>query len=185
VIIVDATKRGKTFPDSLSKTIPIWCWVFNNVINKQLQNKEKINLELPKIISKMEKYLIEENLEKWEKKLINSGKIFLIFSSGLNFEELLKKTKKPFQCVWISKETKLNDINEEDIKNLNYYPIYLISASDPKHEIKNMSWEYIQGGMSLLLIKLVMMYLTFIKISMTHGPITCPQPYFGNSMKKF
>ena len=31
-IIVDSTKRGKPFPDSLTKTIPIWCAVVNHII---------------------------------------------------------------------------------------------------------------------------------------------------------
>ncbi len=32
VIIVDSTRRGKSFPDSLSKTVPIWCCVLNRFI---------------------------------------------------------------------------------------------------------------------------------------------------------
>lgn len=32
IIIVDSTRRGKTMPDALSKTIPIWCAVLNYVM---------------------------------------------------------------------------------------------------------------------------------------------------------
>lgn len=31
-IIVDSTRRGKRFPDSMSHTIPIWCGVLNHVV---------------------------------------------------------------------------------------------------------------------------------------------------------
>lgn len=31
VIIVDSTRRGKAFPDALSKTVPIWCAVINRI----------------------------------------------------------------------------------------------------------------------------------------------------------
>jgi tRNA A64-2'-O-ribosylphosphate transferase len=141
VIIVDATKKGKVFPDSLSKTIPIWCYVFNNLISK-LKNLNDDNifdkqLCLPNFVSKLEKMLIEEKLEKWVEKLLNSG---------INFEKIVKDVKKPFRCYWISKkkENEIEKINESDIKNLGYYPIYLLSASNPNHEIKNKSWEYIQ-----------------------------------------
>lgn len=32
-IIVDSTRRGKRFPDSMSKTIPIWTCVLNRSIH--------------------------------------------------------------------------------------------------------------------------------------------------------
>ncbi|KAI3402849.2 RIT1 [Candida oxycetoniae] len=35
VIIVDSTRRGKSMPDALSKTIPIWCAVINSVLFKE------------------------------------------------------------------------------------------------------------------------------------------------------
>jgi tRNA A64-2'-O-ribosylphosphate transferase len=31
-MIVDSTRRGKRFPDSMSKTIPIWTCVLNRAI---------------------------------------------------------------------------------------------------------------------------------------------------------
>ncbi|GAQ80688.1 initiator tRNA phosphoribosyl transferase family protein [Klebsormidium nitens] len=33
-IIVDATRRGKRYPDSLSKTVPIWCCVLNRALEE-------------------------------------------------------------------------------------------------------------------------------------------------------
>jgi len=31
-IIVDSTKRGKPFPDSLTKTVPVWCSIVNHLV---------------------------------------------------------------------------------------------------------------------------------------------------------
>ena len=31
-IIVDSTRRGKSMPDALSKTVPIWCAVINRLL---------------------------------------------------------------------------------------------------------------------------------------------------------
>ena len=31
-IIVDSTRRGKSMPDALAKTIPIWCVVLNRLL---------------------------------------------------------------------------------------------------------------------------------------------------------
>lgn len=39
-IIVDATRKGKRFPDSMSKTIPIWICVLNRSISNYL-NKSR------------------------------------------------------------------------------------------------------------------------------------------------
>lgn len=33
-MIVDATRRGKRYPDSLSKTVPIWCCVLNRALEE-------------------------------------------------------------------------------------------------------------------------------------------------------
>jgi tRNA A64-2'-O-ribosylphosphate transferase len=37
-IIVDSTRRGKRFPDSMSKTIPIWTCVLNRCIRNHLNS---------------------------------------------------------------------------------------------------------------------------------------------------
>lgn len=37
-IIVDSTRKGKRFPDSMSKTIPIWACVLNRAIENRIQS---------------------------------------------------------------------------------------------------------------------------------------------------
>ena len=36
-VIIDTTKKGKRFPDSLGKTVPIWCSVLNAVLLNQIE----------------------------------------------------------------------------------------------------------------------------------------------------
>lgn len=51
-MIVDSTRKGKRFPDSMSKTIPIWTCVLNRAIAKyrsrssgRVTAKEKVSEE--------------------------------------------------------------------------------------------------------------------------------------------
>ena len=41
-IIVDSTRKGKRFPDSMSKTIPIWTCVLNRSIRNHLSKMNDI-----------------------------------------------------------------------------------------------------------------------------------------------
>ena len=34
-MIVDSTRRGKRFPDALTKTVPIWCAVINRAVAEE------------------------------------------------------------------------------------------------------------------------------------------------------
>lgn len=43
--IVDSTRKGKRFPDSMSKTIPIWCCVLNRSIYNHLQVASQVQEE--------------------------------------------------------------------------------------------------------------------------------------------
>ncbi|XP_078432255.1 uncharacterized protein C3F10.06c-like isoform X2 [Wolffia australiana] len=43
-LIVDSTRKGKRFPDSMSKTIPIWACVLNRAIANRLRTKNPKNI---------------------------------------------------------------------------------------------------------------------------------------------
>lgn len=43
-MIVDSTRKGKRFPDSMSKTIPIWTCVLNRAIRKHLSKTNDVSL---------------------------------------------------------------------------------------------------------------------------------------------
>lgn len=41
-IIVDSTRRGKSMPDALSKTIPIWCAVINRSLFGEMDESHEL-----------------------------------------------------------------------------------------------------------------------------------------------
>jgi tRNA A64-2'-O-ribosylphosphate transferase len=133
VIIVDSTRKGKLLPDSLSKTIPIWAFVVNSVVNEVSEKNWKFDLDLPKGISKNERSQIEELIPKF----VNVFK-----NCGVNMKSIVSMSK-PMKCIWISP---LIEFQELDYSNLQYYPLYLLSASDPSFDEKTYSWRYIQGA---------------------------------------
>lgn len=54
-VVVDSTRHGKHMPDSLSKTIPLWCCVLNSAIARITGNQWDTQLHtLPKLVSRQE-----------------------------------------------------------------------------------------------------------------------------------
>ncbi len=66
MLIIDSTRKGKHFPDSLSRTIPIWACVMNRVMQK-LNNKLEWDTELnmPMWVHKTEKLQILDKIDAW------------------------------------------------------------------------------------------------------------------------
>ena len=68
-ILVDSTRRGKSFPDALSKTVPIWCSVVNRAICLRYDGKqwseEQLDLYVAASISKSERAQIQDRLQGW------------------------------------------------------------------------------------------------------------------------
>lgn len=168
-IIVDSTRKGKRFPDSMSKTIPIWTCVLNRAIlnyrNKMLDSGLLMNrevadysncaediklknhnwdcsLHLPLWVPDTEKAAIEERIEKWTNQLEASGADIASISSCL---------KKPLRPLWISQKTViwLNEV--PDHNQWDFTPIILVSASSSSDVFRNkttseFSWNYIPGA---------------------------------------
>ncbi|KAH7572699.1 hypothetical protein JRO89_XS04G0291800 [Xanthoceras sorbifolium] len=169
-IIVDSTRRGKRFPDSMSKTIPIWTCVLNrsvcNFRNKMCNNAHVVvegesnasddhandrrefsvdwdcSLHLPLWVSDTEKAAINDRLEGWTKELE---------ASGADIASLASCLKKPLRPLWISQKTViwLNEVPDHD--SWDFTPIILVSASSqsgiPQHRTTSkFSWNYIPGA---------------------------------------
>lgn len=61
-IVVDSTRRGKSMPDALSKTIPIWCAVINRLLFGELH--ESHHLHTPEeFVGRFEHAQIEARLD--------------------------------------------------------------------------------------------------------------------------
>ncbi|CAK9326670.1 unnamed protein product [Citrullus colocynthis] len=167
-IIVDSTRRGKRFPDSMSKTIPIWTCVLNRSISKHLNKIHGSSLELgepstsdvlaengreptidwdcslhlPLWVSETEKAAIEERLEEWTKQLDDCGADVATLASIL---------RKPLRPLWISQRSViwLNEVPDHD--SWDFTPIILVSASFSTGVVQQrttteFSWNYISGA---------------------------------------
>ncbi|XP_062090899.1 uncharacterized protein C3F10.06c [Humulus lupulus] len=167
-IIVDSTRKGKRFPDSMSKTIPIWTCVLNRCIRNHLSKMNDIavlegnsstssenaqdmkqasidwdcSLHLPLWISKTERSSIEGRLEEWTKQLEESGADIAALAGCL---------KKPLRPLWISQKTViwLNEVPDHD--SWDFTPIILVSASFSTGHAQirttsEYSWNYIAGA---------------------------------------
>jgi tRNA A64-2'-O-ribosylphosphate transferase len=121
VAIVDSTRRGKSMPDALSKTIPIWCAVVNAASQRRHGTNAMSNygdLCVPgNVVSLSEEAQIRERLEEW---------IQLLLSSDLPIPLL----EKPLRPVFVSRSQQDKGVAEIGSGvALPYYPIVLVSAS--------------------------------------------------------
>eukprot|EP00743_Colponemidia_sp_Colp-15_P013112 GILK01015120.1.p1 GENE.GILK01015120.1~~GILK01015120.1.p1 ORF type:complete len:486 (+),score=58.00 GILK01015120.1:252-1709(+) len=145
-IIVDSTRKGKRFPDSFSRTIPIWCCVVNNLINRhkiKLGRTEEVldcTLHLPSWVSAVEASQINERIDSWVNQLEEDAASCL-------FDELAQTVRKPLRPLWVCPESRLS--NQSDTTELSFLPIVCVSASQAltTDEIRStQSWMYVQGA---------------------------------------
>ncbi|RCV21965.1 hypothetical protein SETIT_4G181800v2 [Setaria italica] len=169
-IIVDSTRKGKRFPDSMSKTIPIWCCVLNRAIERHrlrtIHDGGKVNYEvsssvlngdaennscssnwdssvhLPVWVLGTEKNAIEGHIEEWTDQFE---------SCGADIHSLAVNLQKPLRPLWISQRTRiwLNEVPE--LESWDFTPIILISASASnavamQRMSSEFSWQYIAGA---------------------------------------
>ncbi|KAK6353514.1 hypothetical protein TWF696_005477 [Orbilia brochopaga] len=114
-IIVDSTRRGKSLPDALSKTVPIWCAVMNAVL---FPGRQKVDVEVPaSSVSESENAQIAALLD---------GFIHQLLEMKLDVARLAGALKKPMKPVWITRDTDADDV---EYTGEDFYPVYLLSAS--------------------------------------------------------
>uniref|UniRef100_A0ACD6AHS8 Uncharacterized protein n=2 Tax=Avena sativa TaxID=4498 RepID=A0ACD6AHS8_AVESA len=162
-IIVDSTRRGKRFPDSMSKTIPIWCCVLNRAIQRHRLHAinqvscsvsngdaEKYSgssnwdssVHLPVWVPYTERNAIERRIEDWTDQFE---------SCGADIHSLELSLRKPLRPLWISQSTRiwLNEVPEHELWE--FTPIILVSASASgtvatQRMSSEFSWRYIPGA---------------------------------------
>lgn len=99
-IIVDATRRGKKFPDALSKTVPIWAAVVNTCVllyqmdhDLPLMDDSEPFLSLPEWVPEQEQCEIEKRIDGWATQLCDS-----------DVEDVCRLAAvmtKPLKCCWL------------------------------------------------------------------------------------
>ncbi|KAF9268465.1 initiator tRNA phosphoribosyl transferase [Marasmius fiardii PR-910] len=141
IILVDSTRAGKRIPDSLSKTVPIWCAVINRAVVSRFPelcmedtgngNWDTVLHTPPLAVSKQEHKQIESLLDEWAEGLIKSS-------------YALPKLPKPIRPIWITPTSssfpQLNDVD--------FLPVICVSASRYVEGVDRRSggFVYVQGS---------------------------------------
>ncbi|KAH6568254.1 hypothetical protein BASA62_005565 [Batrachochytrium salamandrivorans] len=112
-ILVDATRKGKRFPDSLAKTVPLWCSVINYALallrdkstHTDVSEKEglnhtvnqtrllKVDLHCPSSVSLSEQARMRDLVEGFANKLL---------ASCIDLTEIAGLLEKPLRPIWVT-----------------------------------------------------------------------------------
>ncbi|KAG0126529.1 tRNA A64-2'-O-ribosylphosphate transferase [Tuber indicum] len=130
VVLVDSTRRGKRFPDALSRTVPIWI----AVVNRCLFGREFGGLYVSeKMVSGSERVQIER---------LVPGFVERFLELGVDLSTYKQTIIKPLRPIWVSPESTL-PVSPPEFKD--FTPIILLTASKMTRG-EGMEGEYIQGA---------------------------------------
>ncbi|KAL7270491.1 tRNA A64-2'-O-ribosylphosphate transferase [Rhizina undulata] len=129
-LIVDSTRRGKRFPDSLAKTIPIWIAILNKICFPEEELKLYTS---PLAVSPNEVSQIEKRLSNFIKQFN---------SLGLDIGSIRNKLRKPLRPIWVTPDSPLPTVPPEFF---NFVPLVLVTASRMVTG-QGTEGEYIQGA---------------------------------------
>ena len=154
IVIVDVTKKGKKFPDALSKTIPIWIAIMNSIVHGEKARDDIRFKSVPSIVSNSEAQQINNQLSS----LISKFRNFNVDVENMIYPFL--RDLKPLRPIFIhpastmfSNCPEMKSLwDENDVANLDFTPVILVSASfaihsdeSPLFPIVN-SFQYVQGA---------------------------------------
>lgn len=127
VVLVDATRRGKTIPDALSKTVPIWCCVMNRATHKLYQHANwtdgDLELFLPRsVVSRNEHARILTQIDAWVEDLLRTGIQHSLFAC----------LRKPLRPMWLTPASHITPLITPDEST--FYPVVCVSASKAVHD---------------------------------------------------
>lgn len=119
-IIVDSTRRGKSMPDALSKTVPIWCAVINQAANRrygETSSQARRTLRLPdNVVSPSEQAQIARRIAGWVEDLLDS-------------DLEVPRLAKPLRPIFITRSRVDEELANVRLHAIDYFPIVLVSAS--------------------------------------------------------
>ncbi|KAJ1665308.1 tRNA A64-2'-O-ribosylphosphate transferase [Coemansia sp. RSA 1813] len=154
-IVVDSTRSGKSMPDSFSRTIPIWCSVWNRAIHKLVQLKgdpkdqrlamwdNRVHMP-PSIVSDSELRQVDILLDSFVDKLL---------ASDIGIAAIADKVPKPLRPIWITRDQRL--VFPPDFTEATFTPIVCLSASASSSSssssssvggTQSMGFNYVQGA---------------------------------------
>ncbi|KAL9578897.1 MAG: hypothetical protein Q9212_005424, partial [Teloschistes hypoglaucus] len=134
-IIVDSTRRGKSMPDALSKTIPIWCTVMNRLVFEEWPRD--FPLYTPDaVVSRSEHSQIEARIPA----LVEEAKLL-----DLPLSILRHRLKKPLRPSWVTPDIPFPGLPSPN-NDKSYTPIICTTSSHRVHGAENSENGYIQGA---------------------------------------
>ncbi|CAH7673332.1 initiator tRNA phosphoribosyl transferase [Phakopsora pachyrhizi] len=155
IVIVDSTRRGKRFPDALSKTVPIWCAVLNMArirlseghLSGSLSqdptwletSKQRGLYTLNSAVSLSERDHILDLIPDWTDELLNSS---------FDIKRILEPMIRPLKPIWIDPSNH-SQVSLDRITHSDFYPVICVSASElksAKRSDKISTFDYIQGS---------------------------------------
>ncbi|CAM9229889.1 unnamed protein product, partial [Hapterophycus canaliculatus] len=171
-IVVDSTRAGKRFPDSLTATVPIWCCLLNRLVAPEHNTVGRVSscsaggqsgcdegasppskhdsdsvwdtaLHTPRWLSESEADQIEERMSGWIDGLGNAREALS--------KRLRPCLRKPLRAVWLSPESHLVEgmMPACSPDDLSFTPVICVSASKvvtPECHRQQHSWVYLQGA---------------------------------------
>ncbi|EFA84712.1 Putative initiator tRNA phosphoribosyl-transferase [Heterostelium album PN500] len=169
-LIVDSTKRGKKFPDSFTRTIPIWIAVINRCLYK-LKSESIQTVMNDNLIAEQwnqlytPKWVTDSERDQMLKMVDSYCKLLMEHADTLDLKSYSSRLHKPLRPLWLSVETQPiilefeqqqqqqqtsnnnNNNNNDDDKEeqLDFHPLYLLSCSDFREDHKSFR-AYIQGA---------------------------------------
>ncbi|KAF1812078.1 tRNA a64-2'-O-ribosylphosphate transferase [Eremomyces bilateralis CBS 781.70] len=132
-IIVDSTRRGKKIPDALSKTVPIWCAVWNRLLRPDDPECHALATP-PSAVSRSEHAQIAARLDQF----IAQAKVL-----DLDLEPLRQELKKPLRPLWVTTDSILPDSSPQFDE---FYPIVCCTSSRAVGGAEMSEGGYIQGA---------------------------------------
>eukprot|EP00055_Hartaetosiga_balthica_P013428 m.68809 g.68809 ORF g.68809 m.68809 type:complete len:508 (+) comp8258_c3_seq1:62-1585(+) len=166
-LLVDSTKKGRTLPDSYSRTIPIWCAVINRVactlkgikIRDKYLEQGMISVLMENDTNACEKesngddvwdctlYCPPTTVPEQEYDQIHSileDRVCCLLRSGFDLS-ILKKLEKPIRPFWVT-PVDIEFVHEDVVKDNGYLSVVCLSASKPLNIEKREFFTYIQGA---------------------------------------
>lgn len=133
-VIVDSTRRGKSMPDALSKTVPIWVSLLNKLLFPEDHDAGELRTPLD-VVGESEHLQIESRLQE----CLHGLKGLKLDLEGLR----AKLNSKPLQVCWQRPgDTLPDDLSHDATANL----IVLCTASNQTSNETSATSEYVQGA---------------------------------------
>lgn len=133
-VVIDSTRRGKSMPDALSKTLPIWVSLMNQLLFPEYQDAGELRTPLD-VVGDSEHLQIESRL----KQCLNE-----LMGLRLDLQGLKAKLKsRPMQVCWQRPGDALpEDLPNDATANL----IVLCTASNQTSNDTSATSDYVQGA---------------------------------------